>query len=277
MIRDLLYPGSTTRIWAHVETPFKKGSRPIDQSRYLFDSNDPVAVLADCARAVSQGVQVFMYNSYAHGSYEDISREVWFAATQKAGMNQLINVDGANISSLRALQLYIAYTKTCIARLPNYEKWQGKPIVTYFAKSGEDPAWFQQVEAENPDLCFIYYGTNYGKNRMDWIHVGPDPTIAQGNFCKQYATKKDGGLYVPCVFTGFDDTVMRNGKPTSVWNPNLPARVSPAEGPNAATWAKCFQNINANWSASNQLPFLQEVTWNDLDEGTDGCRGIRKL
>ena len=277
MIRDLLYPGSTTRIWAHVETPFKKGSRPVDQSRYLFDSDDPVAVLADCERAVAQGVQAFMYNSYAVGSFEDKARSVYFTATQKAGLKQLINIDGANITSLAAYQAYVNHTEAVIHTLPNYETWNGKPIVTVFGKAGEQAAWFQQVESEHPDLCFVYYDTPYEKNRMDWIKVVPDPTIPQETFCKQYATRHDGGLYVPCVFMGFDDTVIRNGKPTSVWNLNLPARVAPAEGPNAATWARSWANINKYWSATNQLPFVQIVTWNDLDEGTGVCRGIPKL
>jgi hypothetical protein len=74
---------------------------------------------------------------------------------------------------------------------------------------------------------------------------------------------------VPCVFHGFNDTVIRNGRPTSVWTPPLiPARVWPAEGPNVGTWVESFAVINKHYSLANPLPVLQVVTWNDLDEGT---------
>lgn len=294
MIRDLLPITVVKRIWAHWETPFKKGSRPVDQSRYLFDSSDPVAVTADCAKALAWGVDAAMPNSYAFGSYEDKCRTVLFAACKQVGLKVLINIDGANITSLAAYQTYVNRTKAVIDNmLPNYETWNGKPIITVFGKSGEQASWFQQVEAAHPDLCFLYYATPYGKNRMDWIKVAPDPTIMQAAFCATYSTKHDGGLYVPCVFMGFDDTVMRkvndqwqgdpNGtlKATSVWqkshNQYIPARVAPPEGPNAATWARTCANILKYYSASNPCPAAQIVTWSDQDEGTNVQRGIPKL
>lgn len=273
MIRDLLYLGSQTRIWAHVETSIKKGKRPLDQSRYPgYDSNDPAGVLKQCYAAKAQGVQAFMYNSYARGSYEDLSRSVYFDATQKAGMGQLINVDGANVTSLSALEAYIAYTKSCIASLPNYECWLGKPIVTYFAKTGNDPAWFAAVEKANPDICFVYNGSGWGKNQMAWIQS--DLLANLDWWIRTYGLRKDGSLNIPCVFSGFNDNL--NGH--SCWNQNEPPRIWPAGvGPNLSTYMQCFQTINKYYSATNPLAFLQLVTWNDWDELTALEHGIPRL
>ncbi|OXC75763.1 hypothetical protein BSU04_25220 [Caballeronia sordidicola] len=41
-----------------------------------------------------------------------------------------------------------------------------------------------------------------------------------------------------------------------------------------ATWLNMFSAINQQYSASNQLPFLQLVTWDDYYEGTELETGI---
>lgn len=281
MIRELLPVSVVDRIWAHVETPFKKGSRPVDQNRWRYNSNDPVAVALSCERAIAEGVNAFMYNSYAKGSYEDTCRKVYFEQTLKYGMNQLINIDGSQITSGPAYMAYLDYTVSCIDTLPNYEKFNGKPIITLFGKAGIEAAWLRAGEMKYPDICFIYYDCPYGQNLMDWIKVTTDPTLPQAAFCQKYANDKSA-LFVPCLFMGFNDTVMRlvNGKllATSVWEPPLiPARVAPAEGPNAGTWAKCCENIRTYKPVGGAWPFAQIVTWNDQDEGTNVEFGIPKL
>lgn len=273
MIKDLLYSGAQTRIWAHVETCMKKGSRPLDSNRYPgYDSDDPVAVLAQCKTAKALGVDAFMYNSYAEGSYEDHSRSVYFTATQEAGMNQLINIDGGAFgNSLAGLESYMAYTKSCIDKLPNYEKFKGKPIITYFAKAGNNPSWFRTIEQKYPQYVFVYNSSNWGLNQMAWIQS--DLTANLDWFIRTFGLKKDGSLNIPCVFSGFNDNL--NGH--SCWNKNSPARIWPAEGPNVGTYKACFDVINKYYSVSNPLEFLQLVTWNDWDELSALEHGIPKL
>jgi hypothetical protein len=40
------------------------------------------------------------------------------------------------------------------------------------------------------------------------------------------------------------------------------------------TWLQTFQQINSQYSAQKQLPYLQLVTWNDYEEGTEIESGI---
>ena len=40
------------------------------------------------------------------------------------------------------------------------------------------------------------------------------------------------------------------------------------------TWLRTFAKVNSLYSASRQLPYLQLVTWNDYEEGTEIESGI---
>jgi len=66
------------------------------------------------------------------------------------------------------------------------------------------------------------------------------------------------------VYKGFDDSV-------ASWAPPGGRHIEQRCG---QTWLKTFDVINKNFSASDPLPAMQLVTWNDYEEGTELETGI---
>jgi hypothetical protein len=66
------------------------------------------------------------------------------------------------------------------------------------------------------------------------------------------------------VYKGFDDSV-------ASWAPPGGRHIEQRCG---QTWLKTFDVINKNFSASDPLPAMQLVTWNDYEEGTEIETGI---
>jgi hypothetical protein len=66
----------------------------------------------------------------------------------------------------------------------------------------------------------------------------------------------------------YDTLFVDHGRRLSVWGG--PARVWPAGvGPNAATLQACFDTINKYYNVTKQPEFIQLVTLDDDDEGTN--------
>jgi hypothetical protein len=266
-IASMLYPGCTARIIGHTELWIAKGHNPRDVTRWPgYDQQNPADIAAHCKRLKAIGIDVLMFNTYAIGSWENKSLELYIPETNNAGLNFCINIDkgiydGANRDPLTEIRKYMKYLRTAAFAAPNYEKWKGKFIVTYFALPSDSPAVFRTIESENPDCEFVYNDQSKGRSQMSWIHSGLEASLDA--WCQKYAKLHDGGLYIPHVSPGFNDTFQGH----SVWNTN-PPRVYPAEGPNAATLKKHFDVLNKYYSAQNPLAYLQLVTVNDWDELT---------
>jgi hypothetical protein len=203
---------------------------------------------------------VLMYNWYGPGSFEDNATKVYFDLSP---LSHIINIDGGAFHSQSELTSCVAYIREHYLKHPRYEKWRGKFIITFFAKDANNASWFRAIEADNPDIVFTYNATKWGTSLMDWI----DSSLENGvdNFCKTYNSRNDT-LFIPCVFPGFDDTYQGH----SVWNPSQPPRVWPVGvGPNWDTLLKCFDAVNRYYNVSHQLEYLQGVTCNDVEEGSN--------
>lgn len=265
-IRESLYPGATTRIIGHTEMSVGPHN-PRDRSRWPgYDQHNPADVLAHCQRLKALGEDILMPNNYAIGSYDDISFNLYLVAMQEVGLNLIVNIDkglydGKTNIPVVEIRNYIAYLRKIAFPLPIYEKYQGKYVVTYFVLPTDDPRMFAQIEAENPDVLFVYNDAKMGQSQMAWVQQGLENSL--DGWCKTYASRNDGGLYIACASPGFDDTLDGH----SAWGG--PARVWPAGiGPNAATLQAFFDVINKYWSTSHQLPYLQLCTNNDWNEKT---------
>jgi hypothetical protein len=272
-IKSLLYPGCTSRIIGHLElsvSPTNK--RPVDQTRWPgYDQHNAADVTAHCHRIKRMGFDVVMPNTYSVGGFENIALMLYMPALQAAGLNVCINIDkgvydipGNTTPSVTLIQNYMGWLRKNVFTYSNYEMFGGKYIVTFFTLPTDQPAWFRQIESENPDCIFVYDNPAMGPNTMDWIQ----PTLSTNLdwWIRTYA--KTGTLQIPCVSPGFNDSLTVTGKPTSVWNAAIAARVWPAGGPGAATLASFFGVINKHYSSTFQPPYIQVVTINDWDEDT---------
>src|ERR1035437_2425285 len=125
----------------------------------------------------------------------------------------------------------------------------------------DNPTMFATIEKGNQDVIFMYNSPKMGKNTFSWVNSGLEKAL--DSWCTTYAARHDGGLYIPHVSPGFNDT----WKGQSVWGG--PSRVwPPIGGPNPATLQRHFDVINKHYSASNPLQYLRFVTMNDWDELT---------
>ena len=203
-----------------------------------------------------------MYNWYGpNNAFLNESTHTYFNVSP---LGHMINIDGGGFHSRDELLSHMRYVRSNFLTHPNYEKWRDKYIVTLFAKSGNDPGWFRALKQENPDCVFAYNSTNWGTSQYQWI----DENLEEGVdwFCRTFGDRSDG-LFIPAFFPGFNDD---NGQGQSVWSPLEPARIwPPGIGPNQQTYEACFAAINQQYSSSHQLEYVQAITVNDFEEGSE--------
>ncbi len=262
-IREYLYPGATTRIIAHTMVWFDGYTHPVQKDRDPgYRSNNAEQVRIQCEQLKACQVDILMYNWYGPGNaFLNESTHNYFTVSP---LGHMINIDGGGFHSRDELLSHMRYLRSNFLTHPNYEKWRDKYIVTLFAKSGNDPEWFRALEQENPDCVFAYNSTNWGISQYEWI----DPNLEGGVdwFCRTFGDRSDG-LFIPAFFPGFNDD---NGQGQSVWSPLEPARIwPPGIGANQQTYEACFAAINQQYSTSHQLEYVQAITVNDYEEGSE--------
>jgi hypothetical protein len=262
-IREYLYPGATTRIIAHTMVWFDGYTHPVQKDRDPgYRSNNAEQVRAQCEQLKACQVDILMYNWYGpNNAFLNESTHNYFNVSP---LGHMINIDGGGFHSRDELLSHMRYVRSNFLTHPNYEKWRDKYIVTLFAKSGNDPEWFRALEQENPDCVFAYNSTNWGISQYEWI----DPNLEGGVdwFCRTFGDRSDG-LFIPAFFPGFNDD---NGQGQSVWSPLEPARIwPPGIGANQQTYEACFAAINQQFSTSHQLEYVQAITVNDYEEGSE--------
>jgi Chaperone of endosialidase len=262
-IREYLYPGATTRIIAHTMVWFDGYTHPVQKDRDPgYRSNNAEQVRAQCEQLKACQVDILMYNWYGpNNAFLNESTHNYFNVSP---LGHMINIDGGGFHSRDELFSHMRYVRSNFLTHPNYERWRDKYIVTLFAKSGNDPEWFRALEQENPDCVFAYNSTSWGTSQYEWI----DPNLEGGVdwFCRTFGDRSDG-LFIPAFFPGFNDD---NGQGQSVWSPLEPARIwPPGIGANQQTYEACFAAINQQYSTSHQLEYVQAITVNDYEEGSE--------
>lgn len=285
-IKSLLYAGCTARIIGHLEVWFNgDGQHTVDTTRAPgYNQLNASEVATHCSRIKSLGFDVVMPNTYALGTNPNKALELYLPALQTAGLGCIINIDkgvySAASSPIAAIRTYLLYLRNGqngalgAFQRPNYEKYNGKFIVTYFAVPTDDPAMFRQIESENTDILFVYNNKSQAlassQNVFAWVQ--PDLAANLDGWCYEFSGVPSTQLCIPVVSPGFNDTLVRNGKPTSVWDASVAARVwppgSPGPGPNATTLASYFTILNKWYSTAKQPPYIQVATLNDWDEYT---------
>lgn len=261
-IRQRLYAGNTTLFVGHTEIWFDGKEHTKDPARMPpYRSDNPGQIKAQTTALKAAGLDALMPNWYGpDNKFIDAALKNYLA--NLSGLRFILNIDNGAFGSLAELQAVFAYARQNYLSNPNYVTWRSRKVVTYFVKDA--PAeWFRTIEAANPDCIFVYNGEKWGQSQMAWVQ----PNLEQNaeEFCAKYATKKDGGLYIPCVAAGFNDTNSQTG--IGVWGDD-PARVWPPKiGANEATLQAFFDVINRHYNTANQLDILQLVTVDDEDEG----------
>ena len=272
-VHSLLYSGATTRVYAHLLLWFG-GSNHMNVG---YSSTDPTQIHKQVTDMISRGIDGVVIDWYGPGTTIDqATKLVMTEVEQHPGFTFAIMVDQGAIkwdsckgcTPTQALIADLQYVEQTYFPSKSYMTLQGQPVVTNF---GIDDSYTIDWNAVNSALATkpLYLFQNNG----GFTHVLTDgsyswvmPTTT--DYGMGYLTSfYDTGIPLPkqtvgATYKGFNDTL-------ASWGSN---RIMGQQC--GHTWLKTFSKINSLYNSSKQLPFMQLVTWNDYEEGTEIESGI---
>jgi len=282
-IRSLLYPGSSTLVFAHVEPWWGKSSH----ISIGYSSQDPAQAQRQVADMISRGIDGAVIDWYGPTSYEDAGFKTFLAqAEAQPGFAVVAEIEHGAVlwdscypgctatTAVIQLSTYVAQT---FFPSPAYYRINGRPVLMEFAMEVLPTAvdWNAVTAAVPGNPLFIHrntggFGTPDSSGSFAWMNTpttpppGYDGSSYLSDFYK-FATQHAAAEYAwGSVFKGFDDTL-------ASWAPPGGRHIPQNCG---QTWLTSFATANQWYSAAQPLPFMQLVTWNDYEEGTELESGI---
>lgn len=275
-IHTLLYPGSHTKIIAHLMPWFGK-SYHMDVG-YISDT--PEQVHKQVTDMISRGVDGVIIDWYgaAAKSYDHVTKLLMAEAEAHPGFFFAVQVDKGAIKSYpcpnctpqQSLIYHMQYVAQTYFSSPAYWRINGRPMLTSYDIDRHYPGidWNAVAAAVPGNPVYIFQD-----------YAGFDHTVTSGSFAWAVPTDKTFGMtYLRKFYTaalahpdetpiganykGFNDTL-------ASWGLN---RIMPQQC--GQTWLMTFDKINSYYNSSKELASLQLVTWNDYEEGTEVETGI---
>ncbi len=273
-ISSLLYPGATTKIYAHF-MPWFGANGHMDIG---YKSADPAQVKAQVSDMLSRGISGMIVDWYGPGSYEDSTTQYVKPEAESRGGN----FEFAVMEDAGAVRNCTDCTSTVIGQLtyiyntyegsPAYMRWNGNPVVFFFGVEDLTVDW-NAVRAGVPGSPIFIFQNSGSFTRTQsgggfaWIQPGnvtsTDPIAASylDNFYS-VAQQQPGELAFGAGYKGFNDTL-------AGWSADRHMDQQCGQ-----TWLESMKEIGKYYSSSKQLPLIQLVTWNDYEEGTELESGI---
>lgn len=279
-LHTLLYPGSTTKIYAQL-MPWFGGSSHMNVG---YSSTDPAQVRRQVEDMISRGIDGVFIDWYGPGTSSDqASQAVKGEAEAHPGFSFSIMVDKGAIdydscsgcNPQQALAQQLQYIEQTYFSSPAYMRVGSAPVISNFGigpsygidwaalrSSLSTPPTF--LFQDNPGFSQAASGGSYS-----WIY--PDMSdLGMAYLASFYATgiSLPGETTVGATYKGFNDSL-------AGWGSGRVMTQSCGQ-----TWLQTFSAINSLYSSSRPLPALQVVTWNDYEEGTeiesgiDNCVGV---
>src|SRR5256885_8898964 len=277
-IRSLLYSGATTKVYAHLMGWF-------GDPRHMnvgYRSDDPAQVHRQVEDMVSRGIDGVMIDwrgSSDEGPTERATQLVMREAERHPGFTFEIQVDPKALRSVKKgdngtkeLIHELKYVAKTYFPSPAYMRIDGHPVLSNFELDKHFEIDWSKVVKEvpgNPIYIFQHpsgFEHPYSAGSFAWLkHNKDDPNDWGEKYLDDFYKKglrKSGAYIIGSVFPGFNDRF-------ASWS--LDRVMSRNCG---QTWLAAFGEIKKFFSASNQLPAVQIVTWNDYEEGTEVESGI---
>ena len=273
-VHALLYPGATTKVYAHLLLWFGGSSH----MNVGYSSTDPAQVQRQIKDMISRGIDGVIIDWYGpNNSIDQATKLVMAEAEKYPGFTFAIMVDQGAIqwnscsgcSPQAALINQLQYIEQTYFPSPAYMKSQGKPVVTNFNVDLSYSVNWDQVSAAlstQPDFWF--------QNNNGFTHP-----LTGGSYSWVMPTTTDYGIgYLTSFYdAGFaqpnDETVGATYKgfndSLASWGSN---RIMGQQC--GQTWLQTFSEVNKLYNSGRQLPALQLVTWNDYEEATEIETGI---
>src|SRR5215472_4913258 len=271
---SLLYPGATTKIYAHLLLWFG-GSNHMNVG---YSSTDPKQIHRQITDMISRGIDGVIIDWYGpNNSVDQATKLVMAEAEAQRGFTFAIMVDQGAIkwdscsgcSPEQALISQLQYLEQTYFPSPAYMTLQGQPAVTNFNIDLAYSINWDNVRASlSTQPAFLFQNDN------GFTHV-----LSQGSYSWVMPTTSDYGIgylsnfystgmgtpneqTVGATYKGFNDSL-------ASWGSN---RIMGQQC--GQTWLQTFSAVNGLYHSGKQLPALQLVTWNDYEEGTEIESGI---
>ncbi len=273
-VHTLLYSGNTTKVFAHLLLWFGQAGH----MNVGYSSTDPTQVQNQINDMVSRGIDGVVIDWYgANNSIDQATQLVRNAAEQHPGFTFAIMVDAGAIaqnlcSSCSPQQILIQqlqYVEQQYFTSSAYFTIQGQPVVTEF---GIDDSYSIDWEAVNaalptPPRFLFQDSAGFAHILSDGSYSWVMPQLP--NYGMSYLSGFYGvGLTYPnletvgAAYKGFNDSLASWGT----------GRVMGQQC--GQTWLQTFAQANSFYNSGRQLPYMQLVTWNDYEEGTEIESGI---
>lgn len=278
--RTLLYPGATTKIYAHFMAWFGQSSH-MDVG---YTSSDPAQVKRQVSDAISRGISGFIEDWYGQNNAmpnatafalkaeaESRNGDFVFAIMEDGGaLNKCQATSGCDLTGQMITDLTYAYNN--FETSPAYMTIDGRPAVFFFDPDRYGTLDWARVVANvpgNPLLIFQNSGgfTHAQSNgSISWVIINKTDASdwSQSYLSNFYSTgiAHPSGHAFGATYKGFNDTL-------AGWTLNRIINQNCGQ-----TWLSTFSEIGKYYSAASQLESLQLVTWNDYEEATEIESGV---
>ena len=273
-IHSLLYPGASTKVYAHLLLWFGEPSHMNNG----YSSTDPAQIARQVQDMISRGIDGVIIDWYGpNNAIDQATQLVMTEAEKHPGFSFAIMIDVgaiqwnscAGCSPQQALTEQMQYIEQTYFPSPAYMTENGQPVVTNFNVDIPYSIDWNGVTAALSRKPFYLFQNNSG-----FSHA-----LANGSYSWVMPTTSDYGMSylssfydtgmsfageqtVGATYKGFNDTL-------ASWGSN---RIMGQQC--GQTWLQTFSEINSLYNSGKPLPVLQLVTWNDYEEATEIESGI---
>src|SRR6266496_6317046 len=273
-VHSLLYPGANTKIFAHLMLWWGKSSH----INVGYISTDPVQVHRQITDMISRGIDGVVMVWYGPNNFIDkAAYAVMKEAETHPGFTFALMIDHgailwdscAGCNPPQALTAQLQYIEQTYFTSPAYLRIGGHPFVTNF------------------DIDHFY--------TIDWNELSAalpsNPKfVFQNSAAFTHSDTSGGYSWVKAQTTDYGMSYLSSFYKTGMAHPALETLGASYKGFNdllaswslqrimgqqcGQTWLQTFSKINSYYNSGNQLPYMQLVTWNDYEEGTEVETGI---
>jgi len=273
-VHSLLYSGAATQVLAQLLLWFGDSNH----MNVGYNSNDAAQVHRQIVDMISRGIDGVVVDWYGpNNSIDQATQLVMREAEKHSGFSFAIMIDagaiGANAcdecSPQQILTNLMQYVEQNYFPSKAYLNVNGQPVVTNFnIDYAYDIDWARVSNAVKTPPRYLFQD-----------NVGFSHAMSDGSFSWVMPWASDYGLgylsnfyytglsfadkkTMGAAYKGFNDSLASWGS-GRVMNQQC-----------GQTWLQTFSQVNSLYSSQMQLPYLQLVTWNDYEEGTEIESGI---
>lgn len=246
-----------------------------------YDSDDPQQVRRQVEDMISRGIDGAIVDWYGtdHPDLGRASAEYRDAAESHAGFSFVISEDKGALKNCarkpgcdvtRHLIEDLNYAYDHFEKSSAYLQQDGRPVVFFFDVNLDPIDWGRVGHFVKGNPLFIFRNSRaltlpYSDGAFIWVdHTGHRDMPYLDDFYKKASDVRRSRPVIAfaSVYKGFDDRA-------ASWSEN---RVTNQEC--GEVWLDTFAKVNRYFSPSQPLDYLQVVTWNDYEEGTEIESGI---